>query len=411
MGTVVGIIVEYNPLHNGHVHHYNRAKEISGAEHSIAILSGPFLQRGEPALLSKYARAEMALAMGVDLVIELPIHYAVQPAEWFAYGAVSLLEATGIIDHLCFGTESGSLVQLLPLAKQLANENHRMKQELSRLLDQGINYPTAYSAAAGILSTDLEEKEEIRLLLLQPNHTLALHYLIALERLGSSIVPLTIPREKAGYHDTTPSESAIASATAVRKLILEEHIEAAAPYVPPYTLDIMRREFTAGRGPIHWESFRQPLMHLLMTHTSSQLSKLHEVTEGLEHRIKKLLPTLSHATVTELLHSLKTKRYTHTKLQRMLTHILLHHTKEEMSPTQLSDGPGYLRILGFNSHGQQLLKRMKKTASLPIVVKASTLTHDHLERDLQAATAYANAYNQPYTREMFRDYYEPPIRM
>ncbi|OAB43378.1 nucleotidyltransferase [Paenibacillus glacialis] len=411
MGTIVGIIVEYNPLHNGHVHHYNRAKEITGAEHSIAILSGPFLQRGEPALLSKYARAEMALSMGVDLVIELPIHYAAQPAEWFAYGAISLLEATGIVDYLCFGTESGSLVQLLPLAKQLANENNKMKQELSRLLDQGISYPTAYSAAAGILSTNLEEKEDIRHLLLQPNHTLALHYLIALERLGSSIVPLTISRENAGYHDITPSESAIASATAVRKLILEENIEAAAPYVPPYTLDIMRREFSVGRGPIHWESFRQPLMHLLMTLTTSQLSQFHEVTEGLEYRIKKLLPTLSHVTVLELLHSLKTKRYTHTKLQRMLTHILLHHTKDEMSPTHLLEGPGYLRILGFNTHGQQLLKRMKKTASLPIVVKVSALNHDQLERDLQAATAYATAYNQPQTREIFRDYYEPPIRM
>lgn len=411
MGTVVGIIVEYNPLHNGHVHHYNRAKEISGAEHSIAILSGPFLQRGEPALLSKYARAEMALAMGVDLVIELPIHYAVQPAEWFAYGAVALLEATGIVDSLCFGTESGSLDQLLPLAKQLAKENNKMKQELARLLDQGLNYPTAYSAAAGVLSNNPEEKEDIRHLLLQPNHTLALHYLIALERLGSSIVPLTIPRENAGYHDITPTQSTIASATAVRKLILEEDIDAAAPYVPPYTLEIMRREFAEGRGPIHWESFRQPLMHLLMTHTTSQLSQFHEVTEGLEYRIKKQLPALSQATVMELLHALKTKRYTHTKLQRMLAHILLQHTKEEMSSALLAEGPGYLRILGFNSHGQQLLKQMKKTSSLPIVVKPSTLTHDHLDRDLQAATAYANAYNQPTTREIFRDYYEPPIRM
>ena len=327
------------------------------------------------------------------------------------YGAVSLLEATGIVDFLCFGTESGSLVHLLPLAKQLANENNKMKQELSRLLDQGMNYPTAYSAAAGILSTDMEQKEEIRQLLLQPNHTLALHYLIALERLGSSIIPLTIPRESAGYHDITPTESAIASATAIRKLILEDHIEAAAPYVPSYTHDIMRREFTAGRGPLHWESFRQPLMHLLMSHTTSELCKLHEVTEGLEHRIKKLLPTLSNATVTELLHSLKTKRYTHTKLQRMLAHILLHHSKDEMSPTQLSDGPGYLRVLGFNHHGQYLLKRMKKTATLPIVMKPSALNHDHLERDLQAASAYANAYSQPNTREIFRDYYEPPIRM
>ena len=411
MSTVVGIIVEYNPLHNGHVHHYSRAKELSGAKHCIAIISGPFLQRGEPALLSKHARAEMALKMGVDLVIELPIHYAVQPAEWFAYGAVSLLEATGIVDYLCFGTESGSLHQLAPLAKELTTENNMMQQELARLLDQGISYPMAYSAAASTLFSNFDEKEEIRRLLLQPNHTLGLHYLIALERLGSSIIPLTIPRESAAYHDTSPSLSNIASATAVRKLVLEERIEAATPYIPSYTQEIMSREFAAGRGPIHWESFRQPLMHLLMTQSLSQLSLLSEVTEGLEYRIKKHLPGLSYASVAELLHSLKTKRYTHTKLQRMLTHILLNHTKEEMSPDKLSEGPGYLRILGFNSHGQQLLKQMKKTSTLPIVVKTSALTHEHLERDLQAAAVYANSYNQPQAREIFRDYYEPPIRM
>jgi predicted nucleotidyltransferase len=411
LSTVLGIIVEYNPLHNGHVYHYNRAKELSGAEHCIAILSGPFLQRGEPALLSKHARTEMALEMGVDIVIELPIHYAVQPAEWFAYGAVSLLVATGIVDYLCFGTESGSLHQLLPLAKQLATENRSMKIELTRLLDQGINFPTAYSAAAGILLSNLDEKEAIQRLLLQPNHTLALHYLIALERLGSSIVPLTISREGAAYHDTTPSRPNIASATSVRKLVLEEHFEVASPYIPPYTLDIMRREFAAGRGPIHWESFRQPLMHLLMTQPTSQLTHMHEVTEGLEYRIKKLLPSLSTATVAELLHSLKTKRYTHTKLQRMLTHILLGHRKDEMTREQLAKGPGYLRILGFNSQGQQLLKKMKRSSTLPIVVKTTALTHDHLERDLQASAAYVNSYTHPDPREIFRDYYVPPIRM
>ncbi|WP_036638603.1 nucleotidyltransferase family protein, partial [Paenibacillus durus] len=112
----VGIIAEYNPLHNGHVHHYNEAKRLSGASHSIVVMSGPFTQRGEPAMLSKRARTEMALRMGADLVIELPVAYAVQPAEWFAFGAVALLEATGVVSSLCFGSESGSLAQLLPLA-------------------------------------------------------------------------------------------------------------------------------------------------------------------------------------------------------------------------------------------------------------------------------------------------------
>ncbi|MGF7048685.1 putative nucleotidyltransferase [Paenibacillus sp. DS2015] len=409
--STVGIIVEYNPLHNGHVHHYNRAKEITGAEHTIAILSGPFLQRGEPALISKYARTDMALAMGVDLVIELPTVYAVQPAEWFAFGAVSLLEATGVVDSLCFGTESGTLELLLPLSRKLATESESLKQEISRLLNLGMNYPTAYSVAAGNLSNDPFEQEDIISLLQQPNHTLGLHYLIALQRLRSDIVPYTIPRESAGYHDSTPSNSSIASATAIRRLVLEQDFQAAAPYVPSYTIDTMRKEFDAGRGPISWESFRQPLMHQLLTQSTSELVQFHEVTEGLEYRIKKLLPSVVNLTVRDLLHSLKTKRYTHTKLQRMLAHILLHHTKQEMSSNSLAKGPQYLRMLGFNHNGQQLLKQMKKTASLPIVVKPSNHSHSHLERDLQASAVYANAYHHLNNRETFRDFFEPPIRV
>lgn len=411
MDTVVGIIVEYNPLHNGHVHHYNRAKEITGAKHTIAILSGPFLQRGEPALISKYARTDMALAMGADLVIELPTVYAVQPAEWFAFGAVALLAATGVVDSLCFGTETGTLELLLPLSRKLAIESEPMKQEISILLNQGMTYPAAYSAAAGNLSNDPFEKDVIVSLLQQPNHSLGLHYLIALQRLKSNIIPFTIPRESAGYHDSTPSKSNIASATAIRRLVLEQDLQAAAPYMPSYTLDIMRKEFDAGRGPISWESFRQPLMHQLLTQTTSELVQFHEVTEGLEYRIKKLLPSVANLTVRDLLHNLKTKRYTYTKLQRMLTHILLHHSKQEMSPICLGEGPQYLRVLGFSHSGQQLLKQMKKTASLPIVIKTSNHSHAHLERDLQASAAYANAYHHPSNREIFRDYYEPPIRV
>jgi predicted nucleotidyltransferase len=408
--STVGIIVEYNPLHNGHVHHYSRAKEITGAQHTIAILSGPFLQRGEPALVNKYARTDMALAMGVDLVIELPTVYAVQPAEWFAFGAVALLEATGVVDSLCFGTETGTLELLLPLSHKLATESESMKKEISKLLNQGMSYPTAYSTAVGNLSNDPSDKEDIVSLLQQPNHSLGLHYLIALQRLKSNIVPYTIPRESAGYHDSTPSTSNIASATAIRRLVLEQDFQAAAPYVPSYTLEIMRKEFDAGRGPIGWESFRQTLMHQLLTQSTTELAQFHEVTEGLEYRIKKLLPTVVNLTVRDLLHSLKTKRYTHTKLQRMLAHILLHHTKQEMSAICLGEGPQYLRVLGFSPSGQKLLKQMKKTASLPIVVKPSNHSHTHLERDLQASAVYANAYHHLNNREMFRDYFEPPIK-
>lgn len=408
--SAVGLIVEYNPLHNGRVHHYTRAKEISGAEYSVAVLSGPFLQRGEPGIVSKFARAEMALAMGADLVIELPVSYAVQPAEWFAYGGVALLHATGVVDSLCFGTESGTLDLLLPLSRTLAEESPELQERIGFHLREGMNYPAAYSRAAAAAAGMPENENEILEVLQKPNHTLGLHYLIALNRLKSPIRPYTIPRIHAGYHDEMPSHSAVASATAVRRMLLTQDLSAAAPYLPASTLDILGREFREGRGPVTWESLRAPLMHLLLTSSPQELESYHEVTEGLEHRLKKLIYTLKEASAAELLQALKTKRYTHTKLQRMITHILLRHGKDVMSPSSLAEGPGYIRVLGFSSGGQMLLKRMKQTASLPVIVRPSSFEHPQLELDLRASAAYANAYPSPDVHQMFRDYLETPIR-
>lgn len=379
----------------------------------VAVMSGPFLQRGEPAIVNKFARAEMALEMGVDLVIELPVSYAVQPAEWFAYGAVALLEATGVVDSLCFGSESGTLELLRPIAASVANESEELKELLGSRLEQGLSYPTAYSQAVHALLQHNAgcSPEELAQLLQQPNNTLGLHYLIALQRLGSSITPYTIARESAGYHDPSPSHSAIASATAIRRMILKQELDAAAPYVPEAVLAILQREFSSDRGPVTWESFRQPLFHQLFTHTAAELAQIQEVNEGLEHRIISSLQQLTQPDVELLLGNLKTKRYTHTKLQRMLTHILLNHSKESMSRQSLQSGPGYLRVLGFSPQGQQLLKQMKKKASLPLVVKPSALDHPQLQLDIRASAVYANAYASPVKQELFQDYLFPPIRL
>ncbi|MGG4503307.1 nucleotidyltransferase family protein, partial [Paenibacillus polymyxa] len=144
----LGIIVEYNPLHNGHVHHWKESLRITGAQRTVAVMSGPFLQRGEPAITDKWSRTEMALAMGVDLVLELPVAYAVQPAEWFARGAVTLLCATGIVDALCFGSESGDIAPLHTLACVLAAEPAELKAGIAQRLSKGASYPAAYAGAA-----------------------------------------------------------------------------------------------------------------------------------------------------------------------------------------------------------------------------------------------------------------------
>ncbi|MEK5002437.1 nucleotidyltransferase [Paenibacillus sp. FSL P4-0127] len=413
--NVVGIIVEYNPLHNGHVYHFAEAQRLTAADAVIAVMSGDFLQRGEPAIVDKWARAEMALRLGADLVLELPIAYAAQPAEWFAYGAVALLEATGVATHLCFGSEAGALEALQPLAERLAAGGGALKAAVAEELATGASFPAAYAAAAARLlaggAAAGADAAAARALLEQPNNSLGLHYLIALRRLHSGIAPVTVRRRAAGYNDAAPTDARIASATAVRRLIAGGGLDAAAPYLPPFTADILAREFAAGRGPVTWENLAAPLFHQLLLASTEQLRACHEMTEGLEYRIKKALPLLEKPTVSELLAKLKTKRYTYTKLQRTLLHALLQHPRDLLTPEALAEGPGYLRVLAFSNRGQELLKRMKKRAKLPVVTRAAELDHPQLSLDIRAAAAYANGMPVRQAEQLFREYRQPPIRV
>lgn len=403
------MIVEYNPLHNGHIHHWEESLRITGAQRTVAVMSGPFLQRGEPAITDKWSRTEMALAMGVDLVLELPVAYAVQPAEWFARGAVALLHATGIVDALCFGSESGDIARCA-LARVLAAEPAELKAGIAQRLSSGTSYPAAYAGAAAALAAEGADGAALAALMQQPNNTLGLHYLIALERLGSTIKPFTVTRTGSGYHEAVaPADGIIASATAIRRLLLDGGPEAASPYIPAATLEILRREWQAERAPLHWETFSQPLLNALITRSPQQLAELHEVTEGLEHRLRQSLYTLPQPSVEALLTAIKTRRYTRTKLQRMCAHILLNHAKADMTPAELAKGPGYIRVLGFNRAGRELLARMKQTATLPVWVKLSAGSHPHLDWDTAAAAIHAAGMPRPAIRGMYADYLRPPI--
>lgn len=405
----VGLIVEYNPLHNGHLYHFQQSMKVSSAEAAICVMSGHFLQRGEPALASKWARAEMALAMGADVVLELPVAFSSQPAEWFAYGAVSALDACGVVDSLCFGSESGDIGWLERAAAAVCDEPEPFRRLLREELAAGRPYPAAYSRALARFMPGVQEAE-----LAKPNNTLGLHYLIALRRLRSRIRPLTIARAKAGYNQTDISDPGIASATAIRKLLAETgRPEAVAPYMPASTLDILQREWTAGRAPIDWSRFERPLLHRLAGLSAAQLAEYAEVAEGLEHRIKRslaALPPLAGSSVETLIERLKTKRYTRTKLQRTLLRILLNHTKPELSREVLSRGVPYLRVLGFSERGRTLLRAMKKAAKVPVIEKVTTEDSPLLAMDIRATSVYALGYDAPDSRDLLRDYYEPPIR-
>lgn len=405
----VGLIVEYNPLHNGHVYHLQQSKQITGADAVIAVMSGNFLQRGEPALVNKWARAEMALHAGADLVLELPSIYAYQPAEWFAYGAVSVLEASGIVDAVCFGSEHGSIEELEQLAQWLHEEDDVFKQELQKQLKLGIGYPAAYSQAVKNIA-----RFETAADLSQPNNSLGLHYLIALKRLQSRIIPCTIKRIKAEYHQPHMSDSQIASATAIRRQIASSgNLQSIASYVPSSTLRILKREFEAGRGPVDWDRFTHPLYHSIVTKSLEELHQIHGMTEGLEYRMKQLIyqPANSNSvTASDLIAALQTKRYTAAKIQRTLLNVLLNCKKSGMTRNKLKQGAQYIRVLGFNEKGQQLLKKMKKTAKAPIITNVNKKNAALLAADIQASSVYALAYRSVSSMDLYREFRQHPIK-
>ncbi|MBW5444620.1 nucleotidyltransferase [Cohnella sp. CFH 77786] len=407
----VGVIVEYNPLHNGHLYHLQQSKKITGAEAAVAVMSGHFLQRGEPAIADKWARAEMALRAGCDLVLELPVAYSAQPAQWFAYGAVAILEATGVVDALCFGSESGDVTALDAVAGVLSDEPGTFAAALNAELKKGVPYPSAYTSAARELLA-ARGLSDFAFSLEQPNHTLGLHYLIALRQLRSRIVPYTVRREKSGYGQTDITDAAIASATALRRRIAESGSwDEIAPFVPSFTLEILKREAGAGRAPVDWESFARPLFHELLRSDAADLSLYAEVTEGLEYRIRRAAAELSEWSVESLLAHLKTKRYTRTKLQRTLVRILLGHGKELLSPARLAEGPGYIRVLGFTPRGRELLRDMRKRSAVPVADSAARGGWSFLAMDARASAVYSLAFGSPDPAAALRDYTQPPLQI
>jgi len=408
----VGIVVEYNPFHNGHRYHLEQSASVTGADAVVAVMSGHFLQRGEPALADKWARAEMALAGGCDLVIELPVAYATNAAEWFAFGAVSLLDATGVVDAISFGSESGDIGALRRIAAVLAKEPQRFKALLREALGSGASYPAAYSSAVRAYLAETGDAEAAAFPLEQPNNTLGLHYLIALERIGSSIEPYTIRREKAGYSQVDVTDGAIASATALRRLIAESGDPAAiCAYVPPSTLELVRREWEAGRAPVGWPNYADKLFHALAVSDTASLAGFRDIGEGLEHRIKQALPSLPSLDFEALIEAVKTRRYTRTRLQRALLSVLLGHRKDELAPTRLAEGIAYIRVLGFTDKGRRLLRRMRATARLPVLLSAANppVSSRYLELDTEASAAYALGYRNAKPRDLYRDYTDAPV--
>jgi len=377
---VLGIIAEYNPFHNGHLYHLRESKIKTGADYVVCVMSGNFIQRGQPALLDKWARAEMALASGVDIVIELPVVYAMSTAEYFATASVKLLDACGVVDYISFGSESGHMGTLNTIAEVLINEDERFSKLIKGSLKKGISFPAARQEA---LTAYLSNKTNDTMIkaIESPNNILGIEYLKALMRINSKIKPYTVSRVESQYNSDVMTES-FSSATAIRKRISTVLSESSTIPVlntdtnlinnlPVNSIEILQKYFTQARGPVNEKLYEDLIMYKLRSMTLEELRQLPYVVEGLEHRIQRAA-NIS-ASLDELIINIKTKRYSQTSIQRILFLSLLNFTKDELSMFNQHGYAQYLRILGFSQKGKELLPHIKRLASLPLITKTTQI--------------------------------------
>jgi len=381
----VGLITEYNPFHNGHLHHLRQSLAVTGAEVSVAVMSGHFLQRGEPALVDKWLRAEMALAAGVDVVIELPFPWACNSAPHFARGAVQALGALGGIDALCFGSEAGEIDPLRRCADLLATEGKTVAAETAALLRQGVNYPAARARSVAALDAAAAP------LLETPNNILGLEYLRALAETASPIVPFTIGRTGAGYHDEEASGE-IASATGIRRMLgAGRGVE---PYLPPAVHEIFAGALAAGGGLDSDHLHRLLLARILRGPES--LAGLYQIEDGLAERL--FAAALESSCYDELVDSINARHLTRTRIQRLLAYVLNETRRDEMDAF-LEAGPLYLHLLGSSEKGRAFLGSCRKTLTVPLVQNYSRI-HPLLNRRYGAATPSGRLAQQMLESEL-----------
>lgn len=392
-----GIVVEYNPFHNGHLHHAAKAKQLSGADVVVAVMSGQFLQRGEPAFADKWTRTEMALSAGVDVVIELPYAFATAQASEFARGAIELLDAAGCASF-CFGSEQGEIEPFLSSLELLTAEREQYEKVIHDRVQTGISYPKALNDAYLSLTNDSRRYADLT----KPNNILGFHYIEAARTLNSNMAPLTIQRIGAGYHDPLEPGVAIASATGIRNAFFEgEELRELTSYLPSSSIRLLERVHAEQQGFVDWQRFYPMLRFTILREGPKALARFAEVTEGIENLIHESVK--SSETFDVFINRVKSKRFTRTRIQRMLTHIFTGYTQQE---AQAVKHPEYIRLLGMTHNGRRYLNERKKAIPLPVISRAADLTGNMGQLDIRASALYLQAVGADSLK---KEYTTPPI--
>ena len=407
MATVLGIIAEYNPFHNGHLYQIEEAKKQTGAEYVVAIITGNFTQRGNTSLVNKWAKAQMALENGVDIVLELPTVYSISSAENFAEGAIKVLDSLKIVDTLCFGTETSDFAALNNIANVLYNEPKQYCSILNHELGKGISYPKARENALMMYLNDIKRYASI---LSGSNNILAIEYLKALKRLKSDIKPYPIERKKVYYNDERIIDE-FASATAIRKLVAREQYDDLRKVVPRNSYRLLKEEIRKGSYVLDLIKFEKEILYELRKMSVKEIAEIPDVSEGLEYAIKEAANSCN--SLIELVNIIKSKRYTQTRIQRILLYILLGITKKDMQNSKKVTP--YARVLGFNSRGRQMLSdictinpKIQMVTSVKKFEDQNTnkILKEMLEKDIFATNIYTLGYeddswaNLDYTNKL-----------
>lgn len=378
---LTGIITEYNPFHKGHEYHLSKAKSDTNADGIVCVMSGNFMQRGIPAIIDKWKRAEMAIKNGVDLVLELPLVYSISSAEHFAFGSVSLLNSLGVIDHLYFGSEEGNVSILEDIAKVLVSEPLNYKKLLKYNLDSGLPFHLSRANAL----KDYLNSNKLLDTISNSNNILGIEYIKSLIRLNSAIVPKTIKREGSLYNDVNISAS-FASATSIRKHLKEKSLNDLTDIMPKASYDILLSLSSSDYPFIFEEDTFKYIKYKLLTNERSLLN-LPDVSEGIDNKILKEIVRSN--SLNELILNSKSKRYTYTRISRILLQSFLNLENFDLSSLSKSPAP-YARVLAFNSTGQRILKSIKTNSSINLITKVPRNNQcDHLKIDILGTKAYS----------------------
>ena len=406
MKKVLGIIAEYNPFHNGHLYHYIQAKKITQADYSIAIITGNFTQRGDTSIINKWKKAEMAVNNGIDLVLELPTIYSTSSAENFAEGSIKILNLLGIVTDIVFGSETEDINILNDLADVLYLEPPKYKEILSHELEKGLSYPSARANALLMYFNNIEKYSNI---LAMPNNILAIEYLKALKKTKSLIIPHAIKRLYSA-HNSTSIINNLASGTAIRKIIKQKDFLTLKKILPVSSYSIIEEEEKKGHIVGGLNLFEKEIIFNLRKMSVSQILNLPDVSEGLEYKIKKAAQNCNN--LKELIALISSKRYTSTRIQRILLYSILGITKDDILISKTITP--YIRVLALNSKGKELLSDISKKNGIDVVTSVKKYIdscHDEkllhiLEKDIWSSDVYTIAYkndskcNLDYTKKL-----------